>query len=164
MPHGPQHFPTFAKVYDVAAWPGRSASLRRLFVLERTLLRAALYALLAVSGTNYLLGRYVLAATGGLSPAAYFRAFSPPMSDASWAGMLFRLTSFLVEPGQTIVVIALCLVGLAASCRVHPHVPAVEETEPGPSLLIDAPPPPERHPLDPAPGDPPIKPPPWRRG
>ncbi|MEO6810133.1 MAG: hypothetical protein ABI353_13550 [Isosphaeraceae bacterium] len=174
MTHQSEHFPTFPKIYRtfskayrVITAPIRSRVIPCLIRLERTLLRLALYLFLFASGLCYLVGRFLTFTRGNdarvslniYGPGSYESSSSSP---GTWVlDSLFYLLSCIVLPPEALLIVVLCLVGLAVSA----HRPTLEVLEPSPkpnpALMPTppepppAPPTPQRHPLDPSPDDPP---------
>jgi hypothetical protein len=166
MSHQGEHFPTFSKAYRVATTPARSRTVHSLVRLERTLLRLALYVFLVASGLGYLAGRLLMYIRGnrGMSPLSLYNP-----GPYGWSGppgvwtldSLFYVLSIVVFPHEALLVVVLCLVGLAASAqRPIPEASELGPIPPPPEPL-QAPPEPQRHPLDPSPDDPPLVDYPW---
>ncbi len=133
---------------------------------ERGLLRVGLYAILAVSLAHVLLMRYFMI-TFGLFGGQMFNRFGQMgmPDDGGMIGWCLRITTLMLGPGASetsLLLAAICMVGLLASAKQRrssprplPRAAAKPITEPTPISL--KPKPPERHPLDPDPDDPPYE-------
>jgi hypothetical protein len=115
------HFPTFRRAQQVSANLARRLrrpSFWRSLRTERGLLRAALYLLLFCSLVALVAGRLTWPAMG---PAFYRGGYPPPEWSYTPGGwIVYPIIAFisrLVPPPMEILVAAVCLAGLAASCE-----------------------------------------------
>jgi hypothetical protein len=176
MSRGAHHFPTFASLARAITSPTRHIpkTFWGWLLTERSILRIALYVLLALSVVHAFGTRFLKGTAGGPPFYRYpTAAMWPDGEGASIAMAAFMVThAILGDVGGTldVIVAVLCLVGLAASTH-RPLVIAMDPADPieKTPLAIEPdsdpprpPRPPERHPLDPDPTDPPLAH-PWPR-
>jgi len=162
MSRDTSHFPTFEKAAH--AFVGRDEPLRAMLGRERTWLRLGLYFLLILTiiqiGSTALIN-----VRGPANPTlAILNGYGGPQAEMPILSTFAVLTTKLMGQSAhvSLVVVALCLTGLAASSRPGPAIslPAVPPTPPPPSRPRPEPPPPgppAPHPLDPDPDDPPVE-------
>lgn len=141
---------------------GRGESLTTALGRERTWLRLGLYAVLGLSVAQ--VGTTTLISFGGRGnpTPAILNGYGGPLAEMPILTSFAVLTTKLMGQSAHIalVVVALCLTGLAASSRPGQAIspPATPLTPPPPPR--PAPPPaspPAPHPLDPDPDDPPLE-------
>jgi hypothetical protein len=155
-----EHFPTFARVGSLIARPSGAIGTGKRILSERFMLRAVLWLILLAASASFAASRYLMI-KGQMGP--YGRGYPPAVyQDGSWASFLIAVTLMICPAEQALLIVVLCLVGLAASCD-RGVATLIDDSEPKPRpKTVATPPSPspgpvERHPLDPSPDDPPLR-------